>query len=112
MKSQVRDYVQLQVGEIALQESKKSIKIWNQQIEEGKRVKICKLHDPAYHTLKFIDLIAFTLLAFIYIPLNLAMSIFGMDLSELNGSGKNIWVILCQAIVALLTTGALWFVLE
>ena len=53
-----------------------------------------------------------TVLAFVYIPLNLATSIFGMNLSELNGSGKSIWVFLCTATIALLTTGALWFVLE
>ena len=56
--------------------------------------------------------ITVTVLAFVYIPLNLATSIFGMNLSELNGSGKNIRVFLCTAIVALLITGALWFVLE
>ena len=49
LESQVRDYMQLQVGELALQESKKSIELSNQQIEEGKRVKICKLHDQAYN---------------------------------------------------------------
>lgn len=48
LESQVRHYMQLQVGELALQESKKSIELSNQQIEEGRRVKICKLHDQAY----------------------------------------------------------------
>ena len=112
LESQVRDYMQLQVGELALQESKKSIELSNQQIEEGKRVKICKLHDQAYNDFKSIDRIAVTVLAFVYVPLNLATSIFGMNLSELNGSGKNIWVFLCTATVALLTTGVSWFVLE
>ena len=107
LESQVRDYMQLQVGELALQESKKSIEFSNQQIKEGKRVKVCKFHDQAYSHLKYIDLIAVTVLPFVYVPLNLATSIFGMNLSELNGSGKNIWVFLCTAIVALLTTGAL-----
>ena len=112
LESQVRDYIQLQVGELALQESKKSIELSNQQIEEGKRIKICKLHTQAYNKLKYIDLIAVTVLAFVYVPLNLTTSIFGMNLSELNGSGKNIWVFLITAVVALLTTGVLWFVLE
>ena len=52
LESQVRDYMQLQVGELALRESKKSIELSNQQIEEGRRVKICKLHDQAYNDLK------------------------------------------------------------
>ena len=52
LESQIRDYMQLQVGEFALQESKKSIELSNQQIEEGRRVKICKLHDQAYNGLK------------------------------------------------------------
>ena len=112
LESQVRDYMQLQVGELALQESKKSIELSNQQIEEGKRVKICKLHDQAYNDVKYIDFIAVTVLAFVYVPLNLATSIFGMNLSEPNGSGKNISTFVCTALVALLTTGALWYVLK
>ena len=112
LESQVRDFMQLQVGELALQESKKSIQLSNQQIEEGKRVKVCKFHDQAHNHFKYINLIAVTILALVYVPLNLATSIFGMNLKELNGSGKNIWVFLCTAIIALLTTGALWFVLE
>ena len=37
LEAQIRDYLQLQVGELALQESKKSIELSNRQIEEGKR---------------------------------------------------------------------------
>ena len=112
LESQVRHYMQLQVGELALQESKKSIELSNQQMEEGKRVKICKLHDQAYNGVQYINFSAVTVLAFVYVPLNLATSIFGMNLNELNGSGKRMWVFLCTAIIALLTTGALWYVLE
>ena len=35
-----------------------------------------------------------------------------MNLSELNGSGKKLWVFLTTAIVALLVTGASWFLIE
>ena len=52
LESQVRDYMQLQVGELAWRESEKSIELSNQQIEEGRRVKICKLQDQAYNDLK------------------------------------------------------------
>ena len=37
LEAEVRDWLQLQVGEWALQESKKSIELSNRQIEEGKR---------------------------------------------------------------------------
>lgn len=33
-----------------------------------------------------------TLLAFIFIPLSLGTSIFGMNVQEINGSGHGIWV--------------------
>ena len=35
-----------------------------------------------------------------------------MNLNELNGSGKNLRVFLTTAAIALLTTGASWFLLE
>ena len=38
--------------------------------------------------LETLTLIATTILAFVYVSLNLATSRFGMNLSELNGSGK------------------------
>ena len=37
LESELRDYLQLEVGELALQESKKSIEISNFQIQEGRR---------------------------------------------------------------------------
>ena len=39
LETEIRDYLQLQIGELALQESKKSIELSNSQIEEGKRGK-------------------------------------------------------------------------
>ena len=62
--------------------------------------------------LETLTLLAVTILAFIYVPLNLATSIFGMNLSELNGSGKELWVFLTTAIIALLIAGTSWFLLE
>ena len=41
LETQIRDLLQLQVGEWALQESKKSIELSNRQIEEGKRGQSC-----------------------------------------------------------------------
>ena len=62
--------------------------------------------------LETLTLLAVTILAFIYVPLNLATSIFGMNLSELNGSGKELWVFLTTAIIALLIAGTAWLLLE
>ena len=53
-----------------------------------------------------------TFLAFIYVPLNLATSIFGMNLQQLNNSGKHIWVFLITAIVALFLTFFIWMLVE
>ena len=39
-----------------------------------------------------------TVLAFIFIPVNLACSVFGMNIQELNGSGRSIWVIAVTAV--------------
>ena len=49
-----------------------------------------------------------TILAFIYIPLNLATSIFGMNIQQLDGSGQQIWVFFTTAAAALLITGGSW----
>ena len=57
-------------------------------------------------------MIAVTVLAFVYVPLNLATSIFGMNLSELNGSGKKLWVFLATAVIAVQIAGTSWFLLE
>ena len=40
LETEIKDYLQLQVGNLALEESKKSIELSNAQIEEAKRVKI------------------------------------------------------------------------
>ena len=53
-----------------------------------------------------------TILAFVYVPLNLATSIFGMNIQELNGNGRNIWIFILTALIALLITGGFWFLIE
>lgn len=47
-----------------------------------------------------------------YIPLNLATSIFGMNIEQLNGNGQHIRVFIITAIVALAVTGGSWYVIE
>ena len=94
LEAEIRDHLQLQGSKLALEESKKSIELSNNQIYESKRVKI------------------FTVLAFFYIPLNLATSVFGMNLQQLNRSGTSIGVFLGTAGILLLVTGILWLFLE
>ena len=53
-----------------------------------------------------------TLLAFVYVPLNLATSIFGMNLQQLNGNGQSVWVFITTAIAALFLTFFVWFIIE
>ena len=52
------------------------------------------------------------MLAFIYVPLNLATSIFGMNIEQLNGNGQQVWVFILTAVVALTITGGSWFMIE
>lgn len=53
-----------------------------------------------------------TVLAFIYVPLNLAASIFGMDLQQLSQSGQKLAAFLITAAIALFVTGFSWFCVE
>ena len=94
LEAEIRDYLQLEGSHWALKESKKSIELSNRQLDESKRVKI------------------FTILAFFYIPLNLATSVFGMNLQQLNNSGTSVKVFLGIAVVLLFLTGLSWLILE
>lgn len=49
-----------------------------------------------------------TILAFVYVPLNLATSIFGMNIQQLNHTGQNLGAFFVTAVVALLVTGGSW----
>ena len=55
---------------------------------------------------------AVTILAFVYIPLNLATSIFGMNLQQLNQNGQNLWVFVTTGVIALFITGVSWLCVE
>ena len=94
LEAEIRDYLQLEGSRLALLESKRSIELSNYQIYEAKRVKI------------------FTILAFFYVPLNLATSIYGMNLQQLNSNGRSIWVFLGTAAILLVATGVTWFSIE
>ena len=94
LEAEIRDHLQLQSSKLALEESKKSIELSNGQIYESKRVKI------------------FTVLAFFYIPLDLATSVFGMNLQQLNGSGKSIGVFLGTVAILLFVTGMTWLAFQ
>ena len=53
-----------------------------------------------------------TILAFVYIPLNLATSIFGMNIEQLNGNGQHLSVFITTAVITLAVTGGSWFFIE
>ena len=53
-----------------------------------------------------------TVLAFVYVPLNLATSIFGMNIYQLNRSGQNLSAFIATALTALAVTGGVWYLLE
>lgn len=56
------------------------------------------------------EFVKVTVLAFVYVPLNLATSIFGMNIQQLNGSGQKLWVFFTTAVAALLITGGSWLI--
>lgn len=89
LEAELRDYLQLQGTRSALEDSRKSIEASTRQIDEAKRVKV------------------FTVLAFLYVPLNLATSIFGMNIQQLNGTGVSIDAFLGTAVAALFLTAIL-----
>lgn len=70
-------------------------------------MKLCE-YKTNYSTIISTNSVIVTILAFIYVPLNLATSIFGMNIQQLNKSGQNLWVFFVTAVVALLVTGGSW----
>ena len=53
-----------------------------------------------------------TILAFIYVPLNLATSIYGMNIKQLNGNGQTVWVFVVTAMIALIIIAGTWYLAE
>lgn len=49
-----------------------------------------------------------TVLAFVFVPLSIGTSTFGMNLDELNGSGPRLWVFSLTTIVIFLLSTLLW----
>lgn len=100
----LRDLLQAKVGVQSLTESRLSM-------EEGKRNKLrktaayCNVVDQA----SAYGVSTVTILAFIFIPTSLASSIFGMNVQEINNTGKNIWSFLVTAIVLTSVAVAAWF---
>jgi hypothetical protein len=71
-EARARDEAQLAASEASLQEARKSIEVAQVSIQEGKRVKLL------------------TILAFFFLPLTLATSIFGMNIKQLSGEGPSL----------------------
>ena len=126
VEAEIRDYLQVQVGHLALLESRKSIELSNHQIQESKRGKPLVLQhlslkaksvQSKYVRSEKLDTDAadkglVTILALIYVPLNLATSVFGMNLQQLNESGRNIGSFIATAVIALILTGISWWLME
>jgi Mg2+ and Co2+ transporter CorA len=49
-----------------------------------------------------------TVLAFVFIPINLASSVYGMNVQEINDTGHKIWGFLVTTIVFLILSGLVW----
>jgi Mg2+ and Co2+ transporter CorA len=49
-----------------------------------------------------------TVLAFVFIPINLASSVYGMNVQEINDTGHKIWVFVVTSIVFLILSGLAW----
>ncbi|KAL8806368.1 MAG: hypothetical protein Q9182_001398 [Xanthomendoza sp. 2 TL-2023] len=97
-----RDYLQLQAGALGLEESRKSIELADRQMEEAKRGKLLQLQRN----------VKLTILAFVYVPLNLATSIYGMNLQQLFQTGQSVKAFVITALIALVITGAAWLTTE
>ena len=52
------------------------------------------------------------MLAFVYVPLNLATSIFGMNIQQLNRNGQPVWVFILTTVLAVFLTFFVWFLVE
>lgn len=53
-----------------------------------------------------------TILAFVFFPLNLATSIFGMNLQQRNGNGRSLQAFIGTSFAAFIITGATWFFID
>lgn len=63
--------------------------------------------DPLQRTQALTDL-SVTILAFVFIPINLASSIFGMNVQQINETGHSIWGFVVAALAMLAASGLSW----
>lgn len=77
----IRIILDLERGRAGLEQSQRSIEMSRLSIEESKRVKLL------------------TILAFIFVPLSLSTSVFGMNIQQIDQSGPSWWVVIITAAV-------------
>lgn len=70
------------------------------------------MRTPVLYSLQVSNPLLVTVLAFVYIPLNIATSVFGMNLQQLNGSGQSLVDFVLTALLALIITGWTWYAIE
>ena len=49
-----------------------------------------------------------TVLAFVFVPISLASSIFGMDVAQINGTGPNVWAFVLTSVALLVVSLVVW----
>jgi Mg2+ and Co2+ transporter CorA len=88
--------------------SAKWVEMAELSIQESKRVMLCK-YLSTYATAMLLKLIMYTVtaLAFIFVPISLATSIFGMNIQEIDGTGHGLWVFIVTTVVLCVVAGAL-----
>lgn len=74
-----------------LEESRRSIEMAELSIEESKRVKLL------------------TMLAFIFIPLSLSTSVFGMNIQQINQTGPSWWIVVVTAMAMVAAALVGWY---
>ncbi len=101
--SLIRDQLQVGVGMASLEESQRSLK-------EGNSVELSKI--AACSSIQYQALTdrvyTVTILAFVFIPTSVTFSIFGMNVQEINDTGKDIWVFIVTAILMTGTAFTVW----
>lgn len=85
----------LEVSSLAMQESRSAI--------------AGKYHNETFKRRNAHLTLTVTVLAFIFIPINLASSVYGMNVQEINETGHSIWGFLVTALVLLTCSGLAWF---
>ena len=118
LKDRTSERLALEASRASLQASSASIEMARESVLDSKRTRLCKSCPNSHSTfaymhfgLKLTCAISVTILAFIFVPLSLATSIFGMNVQQINSTGNQIWVFIVVAVaLSLIAFAALMIV--